>query len=547
MTSVAGPTIPTAERTTAERSSTDVRILVADPIASDGVARLREAGEVEVATGLSDEELKRKIADVDALVVRSETKVTAEVLAAAPRLRVVGRAGVGVDNIDLEAATRHGVVVLNAPTGNTIAAAEHTVAMMLCLARNISRADRSMHEGRWDRKVFMGTELREKTLGLLGLGKIGFEVARIASQGLQMRVIADDPLVTRERAEQGGASLVDFETLLGEADILSVHVPLTEKTRGVIGAAEMARMKKGARLINVARGGIIDEAALAAAVSSGHIAGAAIDVFTAEPIAADNPLLGVPEIVLTPHLGASTAEAQVSVATDVADQIVHFLAGGGPRYAVNLPPITPEDLARLGPWLVLAEKMGSLAAQLAGEKLRRVVCCYSGELTQVDPGFVTGEVLRGLFSHFTDARVNAVNAKVVARDHGVAVEERTTTREFDHTDAVLVEISGEAKLTLVGTQFEGQPRITRINDFRVDMEPKGIFLVVQHNDRPGVVAKVSGLLARSDINIAGIELGRDRPRGRAVMLIQVDDPVGPELQAALRAEADLESLRVVTL
>ncbi len=544
MTAVAGPATAATERATTDIR---IRILVADPIAGDGVARLREAGDVEVATGLSSEELKRKVAGVDALVVRSETKVTAEVLAAAPRLRVVGRAGVGVDNIDIEAATRRGVVVLNAPTGNTIAAAEHTVAMMLCLVRNIPRADRSMHEGRWDRKAFTGTELREKTLGLLGLGKIGFEVARIGAQGLQMRVIADDPLVSRERAEQAGAALVDFETLLREADILSVHVPLTDKTRGAIGAAELARMKQGARLVNVARGGIIDEAALADAVRSGHIAGAAIDVFTAEPIAADNPLLGVPEIVLTPHLGASTAEAQVSVATDVADQIVHFLAGGGPRYAVNLPPITPEELSRLRPWLTLAEKMGSLAAQLAGEKLRRVVCCYSGELTESDPGFVTGEVLRGLLGHFTDARINAVNAKLVAKDLGVAVEERTTTRDFDHTDAVLIEVVGESKLTLVGTQFEGQPRITRINDFRVDMEPRGIFLVVQHNDRPGVVAKVSGLLARSDINIAGIELGRDRPRGRAVMLIQVDDPVGAELQAALRAEADLESLRVVTL
>ncbi len=544
MTAVAGPATAATERATTDIR---IRILVADPIAGDGVARLREAGDVEVATGLSSEELKRKVAGVDALVVRSETKVTAELLAAAPRLRVVGRAGVGVDNIDIEAATRRGVVVLNAPTGNTIAAAEHTVAMMLCLVRNIPRADRSMHEGRWDRKAFTGTELREKTLGLLGLGKIGFEVARIGAQGLQMRVIADDPLVSRERAEQAGAALVDFETLLREADILSVHVPLTDKTRGAIGAAELARMKQGARLVNVARGGIIDEAALADAVRSGHIAGAAIDVFTAEPIAADNPLLGVPEIVLTPHLGASTAEAQVSVATDVADQIVHFLAGGGPRYAVNLPPITPEELSRLRPWLTLAEKMGSLAAQLAGEKLRRVVCCYSGELTESDPGFVTGEVLRGLLGHFTDARINAVNAKLVAKDLGVAVEERTTTRDFDHTDAVLIEVVGESKLTLVGTQFEGQPRITRINDFRVDMEPRGIFLVVQHNDRPGVVAKVSGLLARSDINIAGIELGRDRPRGRAVMLIQVDDPVGAELQAALRAEADLEFLRVVTL
>ena len=529
------------------KGTAGVRILVADPIAADGIERLREAGEVEVATGLSVEELKARIADADALVVRSETKVTAEVLAAATRLRVVGRAGVGVDNIDLEAATRHGVLVLNAPTGNTIAAAEHTIAMMLCMVRNIPRADWSMHQGRWDRKAFMGTELREKTLGLLGLGKIGFEVARIATQGLRMKVIADDPLVTPERAEQAGAELVDFETLLARADILSVHVPLNDKTRGVIGAAELRRMRRGARLLNVARGGIIDEAALAEAVKDGHIAGAAMDVFTKEPLPADSPLLGVPEIVLTPHLGASTTEAQVLVATDVADQIVHYLAGGGPRYAVNLPVLAPEEASRLRPWLLLGERMGSLAAQLAGEKVRRVVCSYSGELTRSDPGYLTAEVLRGLFAHFTDQRVNAVNAKVVAKDRGVTVEERTTTRDLDHSDAVVVEVEGETRLTLVGTQLEGQPRITRIDDFRVDMDPSGLFLVIQHADRPGVVARVSGLLAGSDINIAGIELGRDRPRGRAVMLIQVDDPVGPELQSAIRAEQDLESLRVVTL
>ena len=527
--------------------SPTVRILVSDPIAADGVERLRAAGEVEVATGLSPEELKRRIADVDALVVRSETKVTAEVLDAARRLRVVGRAGVGVDNIDLDAATRHGVLVLNAPTGNTIAAAEHTVGMMLALARNIARADASMHEGRWDRKAFMGTELREKTLGLLGLGKIGFEVARIASQGLKMRVIADDPLVTPERAEQAGAELVDFGTLLAESDFLSVHVPLNDKTRGVVGAAELARMKKGARLINVARGGIIDEQALADAVREGHIGGAAIDVFTKEPALPENPLLTVPELLLTPHLGASTTEAQVNVATDVADQIVQYLGGGGPRYAVNLPTVQPEEMARLRPYLTLAEKMGSLAAQLAGEKVSRVVCSYAGELSEVDPSLLTAEVLRGLFGHFTDTRVNAINAKLVAKDHGVAVEERTTTRDLDHADALLVEVIGKDRLILVGTQFEGQPRITRINDFRVDMEPNGVFLVVQHNDRPGVIAKVSGLLASNDINIAGIELGRDHPRGQAVMLMQVDDPVGSELQVALREIADLESLRVVTL
>ena len=310
--------------------------------------------------------------------------MTADVFAAAPRLRVVGRAGVGVDNIDIEAATRHGVLVLNAPTGNTIAATEHVIAMMLALARNLPAADRSLHAGLWERSKFMGIELREKTLGVLGLGKIGSEVARIAREGLRMRVLAHDPLVTAERAQQLGVELVDFETLLTETDFLTVHVPLTDATRGIIGAAELRRMRKGARLINVARGGIIDEHALADAIRDGQIAGAAIDVFTKEPPDPANPLLQVEKVVVTPHLGASTREAQVNVAFDVADQIVEYLAGGTPRYAVNTPTVLPEELARLQPYLVLAEKIGSLAAQLDGRKLRHIVCSYSGELAGIE-------------------------------------------------------------------------------------------------------------------------------------------------------------------
>ncbi|MGI8848213.1 MAG: phosphoglycerate dehydrogenase [Candidatus Dormibacteria bacterium] len=532
--------------TTAARTA-GVRILVADPIAEDGVARLRQAGDVEVATGLSTEELIAKLAGADALVVRSETKVTREVFAAAPSLRVVGRAGVGVDNIDLDAATEYGVLVLNAPTGNTIAAAEHAVAMIMAMARNIPAADHTMREGRWDRKKFMGVELREKTLGLLGLGKIGYEVARIASQGLQMRVIAHDPLVTAERAEQAGAELVEMDQLIRESDVLSVHVPLTDRTRGVIGTAELEQMKRGARLVNVARGGIIDEQALADAVRSGHIAGAAVDVFTAEPVVPENPLLRVDGIITTPHLGASTTEAQVNVAYDVADQIAQYLAGGTPRYAVNLPAILPEELARLRPYMHLARQLGSLAAQLAGDRIRRVVISCAGELAEVDSSFLTAEVLRGLFSHFTETRVTPVNAKLVAKTHGIAVDERTTTKAVDHANALLVEVVGEERLTVVGTQFEGQAIITRINDFRVDMQPEGIFLVVQHSDRPGVIAAVSSLLAKNDINIAGIELGRDRPRGRAVMLMQIDDAVQPELLDTIRETAGLDSLRVVRL
>ena len=527
--------------------SGQARILVADPIAEDGVERLRSAGRVDIATGLSREDLIARIGEYDALVVRSETKVTAEVFDAAKRLRVVGRAGVGVDNIDLDAATRHGVLVLNAPTGNTLAAAEHAVAMMCALARNLPAADSSMRGGRWERSKFMGFELRDKTLGLLGLGKIGFEVARIAGQGLQMRVIAHDPLVTSERAEQAGVDLVDLDTLVRESDVLSVHVPLTEQTRGVIDATRLHQMKPGARVINVARGGIVDEQALADALRDGHIAGAAVDVFTKEPLAADNPLASAPNTVLTPHLGASTVEAQVNVAYDVADQIAAVLSGGAARYAVNAPVILPEEMAELRPYLDLAEKMGQLAAQLGPAQLRRVVCTYTGELAERETIVLTAEALRGLFASFTETRINPINAKTVARQHSVEVEERSSTRSLDYATSMVLEVIGTEPLSITGTQFEGEPRITRINDLRVDMQPRGIYLVGSHQDHPGVIAAIATLLARHDINIASVGLGRKTPRGRAVMLMQVDEPVSAELLREIQAQAGLESLRQVRL
>ncbi len=523
------------------------RILVADPIAEDGVARLRTAGHVDVATGLPKEELIARIGDYDALVVRSETKVTADVFDAAKRLRVVGRAGVGVDNIDLDAATRHGVLVLNAPTGNTLAAAEHAIAMMCALARNVAAADGSMRAGKWERSKFMGFELREKTLGLLGLGKIGFEVARIAGQGLQMRVIAHDPLVTAERAEQAGVELVDLDTLVRQSDVLSVHVPLTEQTRGVINAERLHQMKPGARVINVARGGIIDEQALADALADGHIAGAAVDVFTKEPIAEDNPLRGAPNTVLTPHLGASTVEAQYNVAYDVADQIATVLSGGAARYAVNAPVILPEEMAELRPYLDLAGKMGQLAAQMGPEKLRRVVCTYTGELAERETIVLTAEALRGLFASFTETRINPINAKTVARQHGVEVEEHSSTRSLDYATSMVLELVGTEPLSITGTQFEGQSRITRINDLRVDMQPQGIYLVGSHQDHPGVIAAIATLLAKHDINIASVDLGRNTPRGRAVMLMQVDEPVSADLLRDIQQQAGLVSLRQVRL
>ncbi|GAC1338130.1 MAG: phosphoglycerate dehydrogenase [Candidatus Dormibacteria bacterium] len=523
------------------------RILVADQIAADGVERLRGAGQVDVITGQSAAELVARIGDYEALVVRSETKVTAEVFAAATKLRVVGRAGVGVDNIDLDAATHHGVLVLNAPTGNTVAAAEHAVAMMLALSRNIAPADASTRAGEWKRSQYVGVELREKTLGLYGLGKIGYEVARIAGQGLQMRVLAHDPLVTPERADQAGAQLVDLATLLHESDFLSVHAPLTDKTRGVIGAPELRAMKPTARVVNVARGGIVDESALAAAVSDGTIAGAAVDVFTTEPIPAGHPLLGLPGVLLTPHLGASTAEAQVNVAFDVADQIASYLGGGPARYAVNLPAILPEELSRLSPFLGLARQMGSLVAQLAGQGLRGIVCTYTGDLAELDSTPLTAEVLGGLFAHFTETRVTPINARAVARRHGVEVDEQRRSHSEDYQTSITVEVRGARSLRVSGTQFEGEARLTRLDEFRVDMQPVGTYLIGSHHDQPGVIARVSTLLAENDVNIAAVQVGRERPRGRAVMVMQVDEPVSAPLLERMRTTAGLESLQSVTL
>jgi D-3-phosphoglycerate dehydrogenase / 2-oxoglutarate reductase len=524
------------------------RILVADPIAADGVERLRAAGNVDVQTGLTRDELLDRIEQYDALVVRSETKVTAEVLERATRLRVVGRAGVGVDNIDLDAATRAGVLVLNAPTGNTVAAAEHAIAMMCALARNVAPADASMKAGRWDRKQFMGTELRDKTLGLLGLGKIGLEVARAAGQGLLMRVIAHDPLVAKERAEQAGVVLVDFETLVRESDVLSVHVPLTEQTRGCIGAGQLAAMRKGARVINVARGGIIDEDALAAALRDGHIGGAAVDVFTAEPVPPDHPLLTAPNIVLTPHLGASTHEAQVNVAYDVADQIVTVLAGGAARYAVNAPSIDPAELAELRPFLDLALALGSLATQLAGGGLRSVHATYTGELAGRDTIVLTSEVLRGLLTPYTETRINPINALSVARAHGIDVEERSRTRrKVDWEGPIHLEVRGEQRITLAGTLFGGEPRITLINDYRVMMQPRGHFLVATNRDRVGVLAAAFGVLAENGINIANTELSRDRPFGKALMLVQTDEAVPEQVRTQLLEGGFLDTLRAVVL
>ncbi|MCO5200656.1 MAG: phosphoglycerate dehydrogenase [Chloroflexi bacterium] len=522
------------------------RILIADPVAPEGIEMLRTAGDVDVNTGLAADTLIGIIGNYDALVVRSETKVTRPVIEAATRMQVIGRAGVGVDNIDLDAATERGVIVVNAPQGNTIAAAEHTLALLMALARHVPQADASMRSGKWDRKNYLGTEIRGKTLGIVGLGKIGSEVARRAV-AMEMRVLAHDPFVPAERVRALGVESVDFEQLIMLSDFITVHPPLTASTQGMIGEAEMARMKDGIRLINVARGGIIDEAALVAAVASGKVAGAAIDVFTAEP-PRDNPLIGDPRIIVTPHLGASTAEAQERVAVDVAEQIVEVLAGKPARYAVNAPMLAPETLKVIQPYMAAAELLGSVATQLVTGKLESIEIEYYGEIAEHDITPLRASVIRGLLRPISEENVNMVNANLVALSRGWNIEERKRTSHDTFLNLIHVKVgTTESEVTVGGTVEHGHPNIVIINGLDMDLVPEpGTFLLACDNeDRPGMIGRVGTLLGGWDINIQSMQVGRRGRRGRALMAIAVDESPTPEQLGAIEAIDGIYNVRLV--
>jgi D-3-phosphoglycerate dehydrogenase len=519
------------------------RVLVADQLSEGGLARLREAAEVEVRLGQREPELVAAIGDYDALIVRSATRVTVPVLEAGRRLRVVGRAGVGVDNIDVETATRLGVLVVNAPRGNIVAAAEHTIGLMLALARNIPQADASVRRGEWERSKFTGVEIRGKTLGIVGLGNIGSEVAKRA-QGLEMEVIAHDPAVPAERAERFNVRLVGLEELFRRADFISVHAPLVEGTRNLIDARILALAKPTARLVNAARGGIVDEVALCDALSGGRLAGAASDVFVREPPSA-SPLLELPNFVATPHIAASTVEAQSSVAFDVAEEVLAVLRGEVPRYAVNAPTLPPEEMAYLRPFAVLAERLAALHVQLEGGRVSQLEVEYQGELAERDVTLLTAGAIRGLLQPFTEERVNAVNARIVAAGRGLRLVERRTPRARDgHPNGIVLRTDGHE---LAGTVLLGEPHISRIGPFRIDLAPEGRFLVSRHQDRPGVVGRFGTILGECDINIASMRLGRAVPRGEAMMVLEVDEPVGEPVLERLRHVSGISDLRYVEL
>jgi D-3-phosphoglycerate dehydrogenase / 2-oxoglutarate reductase len=540
-------TVEPAPTVTSGARTSPLRILVAEAIAPEGVEALRAAGhEVVVQTGLTPDELRAIVGDVDALIVRSQVAVDAQLIAAGARLQVIGRAGVGVDNVDLDAATRAGITVVNAPTGNTIAAAEHTIALLLALARKVASADASMRRGEWARKQHEGVQLGGRTLGIIGLGKIGMAVAERA-RGLGMTLIGSDPFVTAEQAALRGVELVSIEVLLERSDAITVHVPLGRGTTGLIDEQAIGRMKPGAFVLNVARGGVIDEAAVAAALREGRLGGAGIDVFETEP-PTGSPLLDAPNTVLTPHLGASTAEAQVAVAEEIAEQVLDVLAGRAAKYAVNAPLLSPEAQQTIGPYLPLAEILGRFLAQFARRGLGGLTVELAGDLARAESAPLTAAVLRGVLETATTERVNLVNAAMLAKARGIAVSERKTAEAGGFSAAITVSTrSGGEDVAVGGTIAGGEERLVRLNDYRLDMAPSDIILITRHRDRPGTIGRLGQLIGSADVNINSMHLARTAPRADALMVLTVDDDVQPALETSIRADEGVMDLWVIRL
>ena len=524
------------------------RVLVSDPIDQAGVERLSAAGhDVDFKIGMKPEELEAIIGEYDALIVRSETKVTSSVIDKAGRLQAVGRAGVGVDNIDIGAATAHGIAVVNAPTGNTIAAAEHAFALMMALSRNIAQADASMRRGEWTRGKFMGVELRGKTLGVIGLGKVGTEVAR-RGVAFQMDVLAFDPYVSQEHARNVGVEMVEMDRLISESDYITIHTPLTAGTKSLIGEPEFKKLKKGVRLINAARGGLIDEALLDAALKSGDVAGAALDVFTSEP-PKELPVLENEKLIVTPHLGASTEEAQVEVAIEVVDQVMAVLAGESAPYTINVPFVPAAVREAVSPFIPVATTMGRLAIQLAEGQLDSIMVRVGGDIAEFDTSILGSAALVGILGESSDVRVNLVNAPMIAKERGInLVQERDPETLGIYANVVGIDVrTDKGKVYLAGTSVNGQVHLLRINDFFLDMEPNAPYMVFTSQiDQPGMIGKVGTIAGSHDANISFMEVGRDSPRGNATMIVGLDDQVSDALLADIRAIPGMTSVILVS-
>jgi D-3-phosphoglycerate dehydrogenase len=527
------------------------RVLIADKLAKQGMEILRSAPEVELeeAVGLKPAELAKRIGPFHGLIVRSGSTVTAEVIAAAENLRVIGRAGIGVDNIDVEAATQKGIVVMNTPAGNNITTAEHTISMLLSLTRMIPQATASMKNGKWEKGKFTGSEVFNKTLGIVGIGNIGSLVAERAL-GLKMRVLAYDPFISKEAAQRLGVELGSLDEVLERADFISVHTPLTSETRGLIGHSAFAKMKKGVRLVNCARGGIVDESALEVAIRDGKVAGAALDVFVEEPVRPDHPLLKLDQVICTPHLGAATEEAQINVAVAIAQQVVSYLSRGVIQDAVNVPSISPELLQVLNPYLTLCEKLGSLQGQMLASAPIEIAIEYAGEVANYDVKSLTLAVLRGLLNRVLDSNVvNYVNAPAIARERGINVVESRTTQPKGFSNLITVTAATSKGLNVVAGAVFGQRviRLVRINNFFLDADPEGYILMLHNRDVPGVVGSVGTLLGEAKINIARLELGREHIGGMAVSLVHVDDAIPDTVLEHLRTQPNIVSAHLIKL
>ena len=518
------------------------KVLISDALSDAAVAIFRDRGvEVDFRPGLKADELVAIIGDYDGLAIRSATKVTAAVLEKATNLKVVGRAGIGVDNVDVEAATAHGVVVMNTPFGNSITTAEHAISMMMALAREIPQANASTHAGKWEKSRFMGVELTGKTLGLIGSGNIGSIVADRA-QGLKMRDVAYDPFLSADRAKELGVEKVELDVLLARADFITIHTPLTESTRNLLNAETLAKTKKGVRVINCARGGIIDEAALLAALDSGHVAGAALDVFAVEP-AKENPLFGRDDVICTPHLGASTAEAQENVALQVAEQMSDYLLTGAVTHAINMPSVSAEDAPRLKPYMALAEQLGSFAGQVTETGLQKVSIEFEGAVAKLNVKPLVQAALAGLLKPFIDT-INMVNAPVVARDRGIEVATRTVDGAGDYQTLIRVVVTTERFTRSVsGTLFGGdKPRLVEIKGIAIEAELAGDMLYITNLDKPGFIGALGTTLGEAGLNIGTFHLGRAEQGGEAIALLALD---GHPSQAVLDKIAALPHVKQV--
>ncbi len=527
-----------------------MRILVSDPLSEEGLKILKDVKEfqVDVKTEMKPEILKEEIKNYDALIVRSATKVTKDIINASQKLKVIGRAGVGLDNVDLGAATQKGIIVMNTPAGNTISTAEHTMSMILALSRNIPQANVSTKKGEWKRSKFMGVEVYNKALGIVGLGRIGTEVAKRALS-FGMKVLAYDPFLSREVAENLGVEIAELKDLLGRSDYITVHTPLTEETKHIISNKEFGLMKTGVRIINCARGGIIDEAALLNAIKEGKVAAAALDVFEKEPLSPDSELLKLDNVITTPHLGASTEEAQVNVAIEVAEIVRDALLGKGIRNAANYPCIEAEVCKFLEPYINLTEKLGVFSSQLVEGRFQEINISYSGEIMQYDLSPLTMSLVKGILSPILKETVNFINATTLAKERGIKIKEAKTSKEEEFVNLIQLEIKTDKETRIVGGTLSAnkQPRIVKIDDYYVEVSPMGEMVMIQNWDRPGIIGNLGTLLGKHNINIAAMTFGREKPGGRAITVLNVDSPVSAEILDKVKKTENILAVKVIRL